>query len=142
MRLLVLIAFLCIAVNADAQLSSQPALESGAILDVQSIRFAENSAVLHDSTKAAVQKVVKIMTAFPNTHWKIEGTALLVEREPETLALQRANAVKGVLVKSGIDPARMNTSAQVDTSPKLPMLSLLELAERRRVELIVLEEKK
>ena len=140
--ILVIVLVVGFAGSAAAQSASEPKLESGAILDVQSIRFAENSAELHDTTQAALLKVVKIMTAFRTTYWKIEGTALLVEREPELLALRRADVVREALVTSGIDPKRITTGARIDSSPRLPMLSLLELAERRRVEFIVLEEKK
>ena len=84
MKILQLIIALIVGIASEAvaQSDTQPVLGSGAILDVQSIRFAENSAVLHDTTDAALQKVAKLMAAFPTTHWKIEGTALLVEREP------------------------------------------------------------
>jgi outer membrane protein OmpA-like peptidoglycan-associated protein len=141
MKLILLIAILFSPVIGRAQTASPAALESGTILDIKSIRFAENSASLHDSTEPSLQKIVSVMSTMKETNWKIQGSALFVERDPEALALQRAEAVKKALIKLGVDPARLQTSVFIDNSLKLPTLSLSELAELRRVEFIVVERK-
>jgi outer membrane protein OmpA-like peptidoglycan-associated protein len=84
------------------------------------IAFDSESDKLRDGASELLAKPIALMQAHPSATAKIVGHTASVSRTPGTgkaLSLRRAVAVKGLLVKAGIEENRISVKGAGDTDP-------------------------
>lgn len=81
------------------------------ITEMNSAFFAQNSSVLTDEARAALQENLQILLECPNLNVRLEGWAAPGERRPSELAADRARAVEQFYVDNGVAASRIVTQA-------------------------------
>ncbi|HYO54605.1 OmpA family protein [Archangium sp.] len=115
--------------------------KNGRLELLKPLRFPEgNAAPLPDSD--SIPQLVDTLVRRPSQRIRIEGHTDNQEGEESArkqLSEARARAVAELLVKAGLDPARLETVGLADTRPRAPNFTPRGRELNRRVELIVLE---
>jgi OmpA-OmpF porin, OOP family len=108
-------------------------------LTLDSVYFGNASARLRPESKKQVDKLVKIMKAFPNVDIKIVGHTDNFGIPDKNLRLSfiRAASVKRYLTLSGIDPIRITTEGLGDTKPIADNGTPEGMAKNRRIEVFI-----
>jgi outer membrane protein OmpA-like peptidoglycan-associated protein len=101
------------------------------------INFDSDSDVIRPESKPALDQVVAMLKGSPELKITIEGHTdnTSTPEHNQQLSERRANAVKQVLVSSGIDAARLAAAGFGATKPVASNDNALGRAENRRVEL-------
>lgn len=81
------------------------------ITEMNSVFFAQNSSVLTDEARAALQENLQILLECPNLNVRLEGWAAPGERRPSELSEDRARAVEQFYVDNGVAASRIVTQA-------------------------------
>jgi outer membrane protein OmpA-like peptidoglycan-associated protein len=107
----------------------------------QPLRFPVGEAAFEPRGASLLQHLVDALVRRPSQRLRIEGHTDNLEGEESTrqrLSEARARAVAELLVKAGVDPARIEAVGFGDTRPKAPNLTPRGRELNRRVEFIVL----
>jgi outer membrane protein OmpA-like peptidoglycan-associated protein len=115
--------------------------KNGRLELLEPLRFPEGKAApLPDG--ASLPHLVDALVRSPTWRVRIEGHTDNQEGEESArkqLSEARARAVAELLVKEGVDPARLETAGLADTRPKAPNFTPRGRELNRRVELVILE---
>jgi outer membrane protein OmpA-like peptidoglycan-associated protein len=103
------------------------------------VYFATNMSDINSNSKLALEKLVKVFNAYPETNILIEGHTDDVGTDAynETLSQKRANAVGTYLKAAGISASRLTIKWYGETQPKVENTSDANRAENRRVEFAI-----
>ncbi len=103
------------------------------------VEFAFNSAEINDLSFGELRKAMTFMREHPDTKALVEGNTDSVGGEAynQKLSERRAEAVKDVLVKSGIDGDRVSTVGNGESKPIAPNDTEEGRAKNRRVSIDV-----
>jgi OmpA-OmpF porin, OOP family len=126
--------------NGCPPAGDQVRLEGDKILLDDIIHFDVDSPRVHHVSYPIVQKVADFINANPDVlEVDIEGHADETGTSEHNLILsrQRADAVKALVVKFGVDPKRITTHAYGETRPRVPGHAEEQLKQNRRVEFTV-----
>jgi outer membrane protein OmpA-like peptidoglycan-associated protein len=109
------------------------------VVELTSARFAEGSAKVAGAHAKELDRITAIMNALSNITVLIIGHADQIGSSTANYALsaQRAAAVVGYLVQSGINPARLSSRAVGDTDLLTLNSDAASLALNRRTEFII-----
>jgi outer membrane protein OmpA-like peptidoglycan-associated protein len=105
-------------------------------------RFPEGVAVPKPATTTFLPQLVDLLVRGPIQRIRIEGHTDNKEAPQDSrqkLSAERARAVAELLVRAGVDPARVETVGLGDTRPKAPNFTPGGRELNRRVELVILE---
>jgi len=107
-----------------------------------SIHFDTNSDRISSIFSNVVDQISQLLKKYQQAKVEIVGHADSrgTEEYNQKLSLRRANAVKSVLVKNGIDGSRLIVSGKGETEPVAENTTEAGMAKNRRVEFIVIEE--
>ena len=106
------------------------------------LRFSEGQAVPKPATLGILPQLVDSLVQRPIRRIRIEAHTDNKEGEEDSrkqLSEARARAVAELLVRAGLEPARIETAGFGDTRPKAPNFTPGGRALNRRVEFIILE---
>lgn len=102
------------------------------------VNFATDQTAVLPTSQPAIAEVVKLLTADPALKLTIEGHTdnAGTPAHNQTLSQGRANAVMGMLIAQGIDPARLQAKGLGQTKPIADNGAEDGRAKNRRVELV------
>ncbi len=103
------------------------------------VEFAFNSAEINDLSFRELRSAMTFMREHSDTKALVEGNTDNVGQDSynQTLSERRADAVKDVLVKSGIEADRLTTVGYGETRPVAPNDTEAGRAKNRRVSIVV-----
>ena len=103
------------------------------------VYFATNMSDVNSNSKLALDKLVKVFAAYPETNILIEGHTDDVGEAAynQTLSEKRAVAVGNYLKAAGVAPSRLTIKWYGETQPKVENSSDANRAENRRVEFAI-----
>jgi len=103
------------------------------------VYFATNMSDINANSKLALEKLVKVFNAYPETNILIEGHTDDVGEAAynETLSQKRAQSVGSYLKAAGIAPSRLTIKWYGENQPKVENSSAANRAENRRVEFAI-----
>ena len=103
------------------------------------VYFATNMSDINSNSKLALDKLIKVFNAYPETNILIEGHTDDVGTDAynETLSQKRANAVGSYLKSAGIAGSRLTVKWYGESQPKVENNSDANRAENRRVEFAI-----
>jgi outer membrane protein OmpA-like peptidoglycan-associated protein len=103
------------------------------------LNFESSTTQLTPESEATVTNLAKIMSCYPNMRGELDGhTDNTGDAEAnKILSVNRANAVKSLLVQQGIDPQRITTQGFGDERPIASNDNDEGRAKNRRTELVV-----
>ena len=132
---------LLIELDAPKMLSLEGRLlAEGESMSLGSLAFEQSSAVLMDSAKTELQKLIVLLNQNRSLEIELAGhTSSEGDRLKNVeLSLQRVNACKTFLVENGISAERIQTVGLGPDKPILPNTTAENKARNRRVELKIL----
>ncbi len=103
------------------------------------VYFATNMYDINSNSKLALDKLLKVFNAYPETNILIEGHTDDVGAEAynESLSERRANAVGSFLKNAGIASSRLTIKWYGEMQPKVENISDANRAQNRRVEFAI-----
>ena len=103
------------------------------------VYFATDMYNINSNSKLALDKLVKVFRAYPETNILIEGHTDDVGKENynQTLSKRRANAVGKYLKSAGVASSRLTINYYGETQPKVENTSDANRSENRRVEFAI-----
>ncbi|MEO6228809.1 MAG: OmpA family protein [Ferruginibacter sp.] len=103
------------------------------------VYFATNKYDINSNSQLALDKLLKVFNAYPETNILIEGHTDDVGAADynESLSEKRANAVGNALKKAGIAPGRLTIKWYGEMQPKVENTSDANRAQNRRVEFAI-----
>jgi outer membrane protein OmpA-like peptidoglycan-associated protein len=103
------------------------------------VYFATNMSDINSNSKLALDKLIKVFNAYPETNILIEGHTDDVGTDAynETLSQKRANAVGNYLKSAGVAGSRLTIKWYGESQPKVENNSDANRAENRRVEFAI-----
>jgi outer membrane protein OmpA-like peptidoglycan-associated protein len=101
--------------------------------------FKTGSATLTDPAKAQLTQIAGIFAKYPEDRVNVVGHTddVGTAATNQTLSLQRAQAVRAVLLDGGLAPSQLDTVGMGEAQPLVPNTSAANRAKNRRVELKV-----
>ena len=101
--------------------------------------FGTNMSNINSNSQLALDKLVKVFRAYPETNILIEGHTDDVGGADynETLSRKRATTVGNYLKSAGVGASRLTIKWYGETQPKVPNTSDANRAENRRVEFAI-----
>ena len=121
--------------------SAGPArIEGDRIVLDEIIHFDTDDARVHHASWPLVKKVADLIRDNPNilqVHILGHADRTGTEQHNELLSKARADSVRRLLIRFGIDPGRLTTEAFGDTKPRAPGWDAEALRQNRRVEFII-----
>lgn len=118
-----------------------PATEEQAVLDLSSDRvlFPVGRAVFDETGRADIERIARLLAAFPNVHLQLQGHTddSGPERLNRQLSLERANAVRDELIRVGISAKRLSVKGFGPSRPRAKEQTDEARTQNRRVEFIV-----
>jgi outer membrane protein OmpA-like peptidoglycan-associated protein len=103
--------------------------------------FPRNLSRLNNVDKACLDDVASRLKQDPRSRVIVVGHADTTEKNPDVIAMQRANAVKDYLVKErGVDESRITVRSAAATKPVDTGTTVAARARNRRVEVIFVPE--
>lgn len=116
--------------------------EKGLTLSIENIQFKAESSVLMESEKLKLQKLRKILDAYPENDILVSGHTAYADngKDPQVLSEQRAQTVADYLVQLGMkDRYHIFTQGFGDTKPIAPNTTESGKAKNRRVEITIMD---
>ena len=103
------------------------------------VYFATNISDINANSKLALDKLVKVFDAYPETNILVEGHTDDVGEAAynETLSEKRAQSVGNYLKATGVSASRLTIKWYGETQPKVENSSTANRAENRRVEFAI-----
>jgi OOP family OmpA-OmpF porin len=104
------------------------------------IHFETDDSRVHHASWPLVKKVADLIRANPNilqVHILGHADRIGTERHNQMLSKARAESVRHLLIKFGVEPSRVTTEAFGDTKPVATGTNAEALAKNRRVEFII-----
>jgi outer membrane protein OmpA-like peptidoglycan-associated protein len=101
------------------------------------IVFAASSTNVLPASTPILEDVARVLTEHPEMRVRLEGHT--DPTEAAALGLSRAQAVRNVLVKRGVDLGRLEVAGFSATRPRAPNSTTAGRDENRRVEFVTLE---
>jgi outer membrane protein OmpA-like peptidoglycan-associated protein len=103
------------------------------------ILFAVNKADLSADAKTNLDKLVTVLTTYPDTNIEIQGHTddTGTDTYNQTLSEKRATSVSGYLGTKGVTAPRMTTKGFGETTPKYDNTTNEGRAQNRRVEFLI-----
>ena len=114
-------------------------IETGASIDIKTIRFETGSSSLMSGYQADLVRLVNWLEANPNSSVEIIGHTDNVGSDASNLTLSknRAKSVKSFLIAAQIDEQRLSTSGKGSHEPISSNDHEEGRAENRRVEIVI-----
>ncbi len=111
------------------------------IFNFNDLTFATGSANLDAASQSRVKNLAAVLQAYPKTKIRLDGHTDNTgdATKNRTLSKQRADAVKALLTKAGINAGRIATRGLGDTKPVAPNNTPQGKAKNRRIELRVVK---
>jgi hypothetical protein len=105
------------------------------------LNFDSGSTQLTPESQGTVTTLITIMKCFPNSQYRLEGHTDNTgdPAANKTLSMNRANAIRDMLVQGGVDPSRLTTEGYGADKPIASNDTEDGKAKNRRTELIVLK---
>jgi hypothetical protein len=105
------------------------------------LNFDTGTTRLTADSQPTVTNLISIMKCFPNSQYRLEGHTDNTgdPAANKTLSVDRANAIRDLLVQGGIDPSRLSTEGYGADKPIASNDAEEGRAKNRRTELIVLK---
>ncbi len=115
--------------------------EKGLTLSIENIQFKSDSAVLMQSEKEKLNRLIKILEAYPNDILVTGHTARATGGpDPLVLSEQRAQSVADYLIQLGVrDQYHIFTQGFGDAQPIAPNTTVEGRAKNRRVEITIMD---
>jgi len=114
------------------------------LLKVRNIEFKRNKAILTQKGIETVVQLSEILNQYPSVHIEIAGYTDSDGSKKFNLNLSQArvNAVKKILVSSGIDESRLVAKGYGEAYPLVPNTSKKNKQKNRRVEIHIIRDEK
>ncbi len=116
--------------------------EEGITISVEKIEFLADSAILQDSEKAKLKKIVEILSKFSDREFLVSGHTALAgtKEERQKLSEERAAAVANYLIELGLQTREhIYTRGLGAEVPIEPNTTAENKAKNRRVEITILD---
>lgn len=110
--------------------------------EFENVGFNPGSAVIMPESYAVIEEVARFLETYPRVRIEIEGHTDSVGEDEVNMRLsqQRADAVKGWLVASGIDASRLMARGYGETKPIADNRTRSGQKANRRIEFVILSE--
>lgn len=110
------------------------------IVILEAVYFDTNKSTIRAEAHPILDAVAEVMLQHPQiTLVEIAGHAVTGEKNPKSLSQKRAEAVVAYLTAKGVDPQRLEISANGDTLPRALNDTFENKAKNRRVEFHILD---
>jgi outer membrane protein OmpA-like peptidoglycan-associated protein len=103
------------------------------------VLFAFDKSALTDESKVSLDKLVKVLNAYPDTNIEVQGHTDSKGSEPynQTLSVNRANVVSRYLASNNINASRVTIKGFGEDIPKYDNGTANGRAQNRRVEFLI-----